>query len=147
MGSNFQNSRNSFSVKVVYPSKENHAQHQTIQSTPTDSTLKLRGHVWYHRFYIFFQQMWESPDFCWWTSDLINTNLRAAGSSWCYPNSILPTTSSFEFWASWANLNSGSYIPIWFPSGLTMCFYLCLCSTFELFQHAKSSRNYLRRSA
>lgn len=45
MGSNFQKIRNCFSVKVVYPDTENHTQHQTIQSMPTDSALKLRGHL------------------------------------------------------------------------------------------------------
>lgn len=86
MGSNFQNSRNYFSVKVVYPSKENHAQHQTAQSTPTDSTLKLRGHLWNCRcFHTSLQQKRETPDFCWRTSDVINTDLRAVSSSWCCP--------------------------------------------------------------
>lgn len=86
MGSNFQNSMNCFSVKVVYPSKENHTQHQTTQFTPTDSTLKLRGHLWNrHCFHTSLQQKRETPDFCWQTSDLINTGLRAVSSSWCFP--------------------------------------------------------------
>ena len=147
MGSNFPNSRNCFSVNVVYPSTENHARHQTIQFTPTDSTLKLKTSLEPPLFSHFSSAEEGNSRFL--LVDLRFNQYWPEGSKLFLMllYLILPITSSSEAWASRANLHAGSYIPIRFPPGFAMCFYSCLCSSFELFQHAKSSTNYLGRRA
>lgn len=141
--SNFWNSKNCFSVKVVYPRKK--------------ITVIIKLYNPCRRFCSEVRTFLEPPLFSHFSpaeernSRFLLVDLRfnqywpeAVSCSWCYP---IHLTSSSEFWASWTNLNASSYILILFPSGLAMCFYLCLCSSFELFQHAKSLRNHLRRSA
>lgn len=139
MRSNFWNSKNCFSVKVVYPRKK--------------ITVIIKLYNPCRRFCSEVRTFLELPLFSHFSpaeernSRFLLVDLRF-NQYWPLLDVILfHLTSSSEFWASWTNLNASSYILILFPSGLAMCFYLCLCSSFELFQHAKSLRNHLRRSA
>lgn len=133
MVSHFWNSRNCFSVLVVYPSKESHAQHQSAQSAPRDSTLKLRTSLEAPLFSHFSPAQEVTLYFCWQTWDLINIDLRAVRPSWSYSflSYLSPPAGHPELTQMLAATSLFGSPQAW------PCASTHVCSSFELFQHAK----------